>query len=852
MPHKPVIASRNSVPRWPLSDILSLLSVEYRASYTPKQLAQRHDIITFRAKVNFHSDFAPGGSWFNPDKAQAFSNLNQGSYLFSERLKPLQKLSTNSFLVGVEERANLAGDKIASLAKTIGNKLIPYLKQLPSWQYNDVYHYYFHDVQRILVKISRTADILTVKESLEKLHQYMKDVELTMSPTDPLRLFNAELIDDIDSSLMPRVESIIESGSIVDMMKKQHFQIGELLEEMSAIETSAYRLDSASAHANYLLTSEEAIPSHQALLECVERTTGELVVRKSKEQGIENPLYRQEGNTIEPDVSWLDLCKPGHLITSLSHQERLDYLRAADHINKLNQYRSKLLDLIKAVEHHGELTASMYFDSDIQSHFEGLMRELKASSATFERLSKANRDYKLKFLGQLSAPTSRMNFFANLFSEKDMSAKRFIENQDNLEKIMNGKRVIDAINGIKGSLQTVATKFSQLSRLIANGDERERMLESVINLRQNITSLVGESRLLYPEIEVNLPSFASLKAIEQQQEIEETVVEVELPLDDDISSSEHRELDNLSVDEASFDDLVEGVSFDDGDDICVNDDAFDGYDDSDPFECLMDGSGNNHIPVVMPAEPIIPLYQPEQIAAPNIPLINGPQPYQAQTQYTQMAGQAALGAVVGYMIYRFYCWLTHTKTKTGEKKKKESVKVNHRVSPKSPKKLKSVPLSILRGQVKRALASLYDKTNLSEDDFNTLYTYYENLAKLAKNARLRKKPSIEAIQTILSKAKVPLSQLMYLVEIWQKFTLNSQQKLEETTCLNNYIKVVMEYEPQPSEPYTENIQESDLAYLKANETIWTIDSESSHHRFFKPVSKDEEDLSVEQLATLNN
>lgn len=445
--------------------------IHSESCYTEEELAQREWILKTRANSGIHSDYLVNpSSWF-ADDSQAFINVYEHSWFYSNAYKTRHSLTRDDFHVQPIDSQRLQWPALYELMQKTGDYLLLRNQELPPDHLNQPINFFLLDLNHILKGISQNPNAKQTREQLEFVTRYVRTIEKGISPfIGSDRLFLANFRSTIDDEIHPQLTHRIESQLLRDRLGDLSKTIEQLSTERNRILHFALNANPVNPHPYTFAIDKpsdlKAYPT-QAVKECGKGST-ELV---------ENPMP-----VMQLTASQLKDC-PDFQLINMQEEVLEHYAKAITDLNQLEQFQKVITQTMELLGQAGEVYTVFQFKEQLSLLLKQIEQFIDESSAHIEEIIHANTQAYHKAI-QDEQNLSLIKKW--LTSERELLS-RFIGNQDTLahfpsttaELAKTNQALKHQVNYVIEHLNTPKIKGSDFATLAGQAQELNTLMDSM-------------------------------------------------------------------------------------------------------------------------------------------------------------------------------------------------------------------------------------------------------------------------------------------------------------------------------------------------------------------------------------
>lgn len=383
--------------------------------YTEAELNFRAWVLKARANSGIHQDYLTNpSSWFIDDDQQAFINVYQNSWFFSNAYKTRHVLTRDDFFVQPVDSQRLQWPQLYDLMQKTGDYLLLRNKNLPAEHLNQPMNFILLDINHILKDISQNPNIGQTQEQLMHLTRYIRAIEKNTSPLiGSDRLFLANFRSMIDEEIHPQLTYLIESQLLKDRLGDLSKNIKQLSSERNRVLHFALSSNQVNPHPyDFTLGPLENIKAYPSLAakKCTQSLTAAQV---------------QLGPSLALSAEQLRACPDFELIAA--NEEVLEnYAKAISDLNELAQFQQIVNQVIALLGQAGEVYTVYQFKEQLLLLLNQIDHFIDDSFKNIEAIINANTHA----YHQAIHEKQNLSLLKKLFSSKKEKLNTFIRNQD--------------------------------------------------------------------------------------------------------------------------------------------------------------------------------------------------------------------------------------------------------------------------------------------------------------------------------------------------------------------------------------------------------------------------------------
>lgn len=437
--------------------------------YTQDELEFRQTLLKTRANSGIHPDYLMNPSaWFKAD-TEAFINLYDKSWIYSPAFKPQHILTQEDFHVPPVDGQRLNWSSLYHLMQQVGDYLILRNQGLAAEHFNQPMNYVFLDINNMLKGLSQNPNIGQVKEQLDLIIRYIRNIEKHISPLiGSDRLFLANFRKEVNEKIMPQINHTIESRLLQERLHTLAKIINQVSEERNRILHFALTTHQVNPHPyDFSITAPEdllAFPT-QAAKVCINKPST-LSIGSKEEKPADLRVV-------------LDDC-PHFSLMFNDDATKSNYQRAIADLSKLEQFQKIITQINGLLDKAGEVYTVYQFKEQLLSLLEQINHFIEESSHPIQFIIEANTQAYYKAIQE----QQELPVWEKWFSNKEEQLKAFIKNQDTLAQFPSGfselskttvlvqinvKEIIDHLKQtklIETSFEAIKGKAQELEQLM--------------------------------------------------------------------------------------------------------------------------------------------------------------------------------------------------------------------------------------------------------------------------------------------------------------------------------------------------------------------------------------------------
>lgn len=390
-------------------------------AYTEKELAFREWILKTRATSGLHADcLLTPSSWFSDDH-QALVNVHEGSWLYSTAYKPRHILSRDDFHVQPIDGQNLQWGSLFNLMQKTGDYLILRNKDLSDDHLNQPMNFVLLDVNNIIKSLSQNPNIGHVKAQLELLTKYLRSIEKNTSPlVGSDRLFLANVRDEINNIVMPKILTIIEQRVLQERLQELSKSVHQISTDRNRILHFVANPGLVNPHPyEYSMEPPQVLSAYptQAAKQCVQQHRA---LSTFETTGDSKPLKLSD-------------CPNFRLITDdpIIHSH---YFHAIADLEELEHFQDIISRINGLLSQAGEIYTIQQFRTQLLGLLEQIALFIEDSSLHINALIMANNE----LYYQAIRMQQELSYWQKWMSNDETVLKQYIANQDSLSRFPSG------------------------------------------------------------------------------------------------------------------------------------------------------------------------------------------------------------------------------------------------------------------------------------------------------------------------------------------------------------------------------------------------------------------------------
>lgn len=440
--------------------------------YTNEELLLREWLLKTRSNSGLDPDYlVTSSSWFAED-SRALINVNEHSWFYSPAFRTHHVLNLEEFLVQPLEGAQLEWPSLYELMQKVGDYLLLRNKNLPHEHLNQPMNFIFLDINHILKKLCQKTNISHLKEQLELLTLYIRNLETNNSPhlgTD--RIFLANLRRRIEEKILPQFIQKIESQLLRDRLLDLSKTLKELSSNRNRILHFALNINPVNPHPyEFTIETPDKLSDFptQAAKDCAQA------------QDKINVNFENSPSVLHLTVEKLQKCSNFKLISQdqkiLNH-----YSTAITDLNELERFQIIITNIIELLGKAGEVYTVHQFKDQMGHLLTQIGTFIDESSISVEAIIHANTEFYHKAIqDELNLPLLKRWFT----SEKQI-LQTFIKNQDALAHFPSTSQQLS-----KSSF-TIKTQVNQVLNHLNQTDPIEMDFRAIKDKTQELDQLIG-------------------------------------------------------------------------------------------------------------------------------------------------------------------------------------------------------------------------------------------------------------------------------------------------------------------------------------------------------------------------
>ncbi|MCW8452277.1 hypothetical protein [Legionella quinlivanii] len=444
--------------------------------YTEEELQFRQRVINLRTASKIDAQLlSTEDSWFNEDKTQAFSAVNEGSWLLSVQYRPRHELSLDDFHAEILPPQRVSWTGLSMMMRQIGDYLLIRNDALSKAHLNQPFNYVLLDSMQILRKLAAINDAEYVSEQLQLFTQYLRAVEVMTSPmAGSDRLFLADCRSAIEKDIQFDIQQKLQSRQFKIKIERLHHELTNLAQKRHTGMHFAVTAYDANPHPFWELYKDAQTIGSQREFPTLAAKHCALIVSETTELAPESVSTIAAPESIRLTAEDLKQCPGFKFIDNLPSTVHEAYGQAISDLQEVLRFQNILEQLSQLLDQAGEVFTITQFRSQMLDLFEGIELFVQRSQAPVMEVLEANS----AAYHQSIQDKQDIRWWEKWISDKPEKIDSFINNQDNLSRFgvtpvnlqQVEKQIMEQTNQIKTHLHQFATEEKQLE-LISSAKE---------------------------------------------------------------------------------------------------------------------------------------------------------------------------------------------------------------------------------------------------------------------------------------------------------------------------------------------------------------------------------------------
>lgn len=419
--------------------------------YTEEDIAFRTWILKIRANSGIDPDYLTNpSSWFAED-SQAFTNIYENSWFFSNAFKTTHMLSRDDFHVQPIDTQRMQWPALYDLMQNVGDYLLLRNHNLPIEHLNQPMNYVFLDLNFILKQLSQNTNAGQVRDQLILLTQYVRKIEKNISPNiGSDRLFMANFRRIVDDKIEPQLTHKIETQLLKERLDELSKTIKQLSRERNRILHFALNTKPVNPHPYEFSTPAlEDIKTYptQVAKECA---------------GNSHEVSAELAPPLRLTMEQLKDC-PNFKLISMDKEILEHYSKAISDLNELDRFQHVINQIMDLLNQAGEVYTVHQFKKQLLILLDEITRFVDHSSFHLEELIHINtlEYHKAIAMGQ------NLPLWQKWLTTEGEKLKVFINNQDTLSQFPSTSADLSKTNKIlKNQVSEVIRHLNQPSNKV--------------------------------------------------------------------------------------------------------------------------------------------------------------------------------------------------------------------------------------------------------------------------------------------------------------------------------------------------------------------------------------------------
>lgn len=456
------VASRFGVKSWLHYD---------ETCYTEEELQLREQLIKVRAASLIHKDLlVTDNNWFNPDRSQAFNQINPDSWVLPQLLKPKKIIATTDFHIPLVENKHLKWGSLSTMMRNIGDYLLIRNKNLPKSQLNQPINYILLDLVQILRHLASRENGEFVVQELKHIAAYIRAVEIEISPMiGSDRLFLADSRRQIDEQVLPEVQLYLQSQFFKTQLMQIKNNLQDIAEQRHTLLHFSLIKNPVNEHPylEYFIKPPANLVQDRAFPTIAAKACAE--IESSAE---ELPSLKFTSNALRN-------CPNFQPIPQLPETTIDAYGQALSDVQEILRFQQILDKLMQLLDKSGEIFTIVKFNEQIMMLMQEMESFVRRSQQTISDIHDANSLLYHKSIYQKQT----MHTYEKLLTSREIQLNGFIKNQDNLARfsVSHGELLKTQRDFIGRVNQFMADLKDQ-----SNSQEQKNMLEGTKVIAQQL------------------------------------------------------------------------------------------------------------------------------------------------------------------------------------------------------------------------------------------------------------------------------------------------------------------------------------------------------------------------------
>jgi hypothetical protein len=467
----------------------------HESSYTQEELKFRERVLAAREASGLDLDLTQtNDSWFNQDFADAFVNLNEGSWLYSEEYRPKHAINQDDFHISLISSERLKWIELSILMRTIGDYLLVRNSRLAPEHLNQPMNYVLLDVIRILKRLAMTDQADYVTKQLQLLRNYLRSIEIYVPYDEGSdRLFLAECRYTMEHSIDEELHQNIQAKRLKSLLIQVKEALDNVAVKRHALLHYAFSEEEVNPHPFWegfaekreLLSSNPTFPA-LAAKSCAQAESDAVALKGTNDRA-------SEFETLVLTDETLSNCKDLHLIDLLSRESKLAYAQGIADLQEILRYQSLLDKLLGIFDQAGEVFTVLTLRDQVINLLVSLDKFTQRTQQTISRILDANAQIYQRFIQN----QQDLAWWENWFTNRPKLIQNYITNQDNLARFKTEQSDFQLVNDVLiGQVYVVIHQLTQYGDEIKQQNLLSTTKHQVNDLMTSIHALVGHQHVL--------------------------------------------------------------------------------------------------------------------------------------------------------------------------------------------------------------------------------------------------------------------------------------------------------------------------------------------------------------------
>lgn len=444
------------------------------AWYTAQEMQLRSQILTARSQSGLDPSLLETSvTWFNSNLDIAFLSYHENSWFFEKSYLPRSTITKDDFHIEFNLNQHPKWAELSTMRRFIADYLIVRNEGFAQAYLNQPMNYLLLDVIQILNRLSMRENPEHVLSQLEQLQQYLRSVEINISPTvGSDRLFLADCRENILAE-QESFEQQIGSQRLITRVLYLQQHLTHIAELRNTVLHFALAAEAVNPHPYWDYFKKDSLhPDFKRKFPTL----------MAKDCVLQKEVETKKLSLANKPVEDLSDCPHLKLVEMTSEMKHF-YYQAIKNLEEMLHFQQIFDELSKTFEKAGEIITLLQFREQLEAFLDHIELFMQRSQSTINQIL----NYNSNFYHQTIKEKQNLSLWDKWLTSKQAGFNTFIKNQDYLARFrvtvadlqQANKKFIAEVQQIKGILNEHVVRQNSIVLISSTQEDIFRLMQKM-------------------------------------------------------------------------------------------------------------------------------------------------------------------------------------------------------------------------------------------------------------------------------------------------------------------------------------------------------------------------------------